>query len=187
LSRESQEIDAVHAARASDAAALAGERAQLAQLTGRLRELEQMISRQQELLAIDKDIRDVLGARNLRIIDVRDDGTPGRQRGLPGRVFYTEGKQLIFYAYDLQNKGNPAKVAFQAWGKGEGRSQPAVSLGVLYVDDVAQRRWMVKFEDPQVLAHIDQVFVTVEPPGGSARPTGKQLLFAAIPPQPNHP
>src|SRR5205814_1835231 len=39
-----------------------------------------------------------------------------------------------------------------------------------------------------LLAQIDQVFVTVEPPGGSRQPTGKQLLTAAfLNQEPNHP
>jgi hypothetical protein len=39
-----------------------------------------------------------------------------------------------------------------------------------------------------VLAQIDQVFVTVEPPGGSRQPTGKPLLAAAFLNEPsNHP
>jgi hypothetical protein len=50
----------------------------------------------------------------------------------------------------------------------------AVSLGIFYVDDQKQNRWVLKFEDPRVLAEIESVFVTVEPQGGSARPTGLQ-------------
>ena len=93
-----------------------------------------------------------------------------------------------FYAYDLHNKGNVTKGDFQVWGKREGRSQPPRSLGILYVDDSTTNRWVLKFEDPGVLAQIDQVFVTVEPPGGSMRPTGKQLLAAAfLNEEPNHP
>jgi len=80
------------------------------------------------------------------------------------------------------------KVAFQVWGKRDGRSQPARSLGIFYVDDSAQKRWVMKFEDPDVLTQIDQVFVTAEPAGGSRQPTGKQLLTAAfLNEAPNHP
>jgi hypothetical protein len=102
-------------------------------------------------------------------------------------MFYTEGKSLIFYAFDLENQGNPRNVAFQVWGKKEGRAQRARSLGIFYQDDAKQKRWVMKFENPAVLADIDQVFVTVERPGGSAQPTGKELLFAAIPQEANHP
>jgi hypothetical protein len=39
---------------------------------------------------------------------------------------------------------------------------------------------VLRFEDPQILAEIDSVFVTVEPPGGSVRPTGRQFLYAYL-------
>jgi hypothetical protein len=122
------------------------------------------------------------------MVDVQDVGSPGKMRPIPGRIFYTQGKKLVFYAYDLQNRGNVNRVDFQVWGKKDGRSQAPRSLGILYVDDSTQNRWVLKFEDPDVLAQIDQVFVTVEPRGGSQRPTGKQLLSAAfLNDEPNHP
>jgi hypothetical protein len=39
---------------------------------------------------------------------------------------------------------------------------------------------VLRFEDPQILAEIDSVFVTVEPPGGSAKPSGRQFLYAYL-------
>jgi hypothetical protein len=45
----------------------------------------------------------------------------------------------------------------------------------------------LKFDDPEKLAQIDSVFVTVEPHGGSKKPSGKQLLYASLRTQPNHP
>jgi hypothetical protein len=122
------------------------------------------------------------------MVDVQDVGSPGRMRPIPGRIFYTQGKRIIFYAYDLQTKGNINKVDFQVWGKKDGRSEAPRSLGILYVDESAQNRWVLKFDNPDVLAQIDQVFVTVEPRGGSQRPTGKQLLTAAfLNDEANHP
>jgi anti-sigma-K factor RskA len=47
---------------------------------------------------------------------------------------------------------------------------------------------MLKTDDPDVLAQINAVIVTVEPKGGSTKPTGKPLLEAylhSLPP--NHP
>jgi hypothetical protein len=55
------------------------------------------------------------------------------------------------------------------------------------VDDQKQNRWVLKFDDPTILAEIDSVFVTVEPPGGSAKPTGHKLLYAYLKANPNHP
>ena len=55
------------------------------------------------------------------------------------------------------------------------------------MDDQKQNRWVLKFEDPGVLAEIDSVFVTVEPQGGSARPTGRKFLYAYLKANANHP
>jgi hypothetical protein len=55
------------------------------------------------------------------------------------------------------------------------------------VDDQKQNRWVLKFDDPRTLAEIDSVFVTVEPAGGSAKPTGNKLLYAYLLANPNHP
>jgi anti-sigma-K factor RskA len=63
-----------------------------------------------------------------------------------------------------------------------------VSLGIFYVDNEANRRWVLKTDDPKVLAQINSVFVTVEPKGGSQKPSGKQLLYAYLrSASPNHP
>jgi hypothetical protein len=188
LARANQDLEPQRIARDADTRTTAQQQARLEELAARVREQSETIQRERELIAAGKDIRDLMGARNLRIVDVQDVGAPGTKRSIPGRIFYTQGKSLIFYAYDLQNRGNVEKTAFQVWGKRDGRSQPARSLGILYVDDAAQKRWVMKFEDPDVLAQIDQVFVTAEPRGGSSRPTGKQLLSAAfLNDQANHP
>ena len=34
-----------------------------------------------------------------------------------GRVIYTEGKSLIFYAFDLDKTHGGRKVSFEAWGE----------------------------------------------------------------------
>ena len=50
-----------------------------------------------------------------------------------------------------------------------------------------KKRWVVKSNDPKTLAHIDGVFVTVEPNGGSSHPSGTPLLFTYLRIEPNHP
>jgi hypothetical protein len=188
LFRTTRDLESVRNARSTDAATVEAQRAEVDRLTATMREQADVIQRDRELLSAGKDIRDLMAARNLRMVDVQDVGSPGKMRPIPGRIFYTQGKQLIFYAYDLQNRGNLNRVDFQVWGKKEGRSQAPRSLGILYLDDSTQNRWVLNFEDPGVLAQIDQVFVTVEPRGGSKGPTGKQLLTAAfLNDEPNHP
>jgi hypothetical protein len=68
-----------------------------------------------------------------------------------------------------------------------GLSSCGSSLGIFYQDSGAKKRWVLKFEDAQTLEHIDAVFVTVEPNGGSQKPSGKPLLFASLKIEPNHP
>ena len=60
----------------------------------------------------------------------------GRTSKSSGRIFYTEGKSLIFYAYDLDDKPVvDAKYSYQAWGERLGQPASVKSLSVLYVDD----------------------------------------------------
>ena len=55
------------------------------------------------------------------------------------------------------------------------------------MDNAANRRWVLKFDNPKVMEQIDAVFVTVEPKGGSDKPSGKQLMYAYLRTPPNHP
>ena len=144
-----------------------------------------------QFLSSDRDIRELMGARNLYIADVFDVDSSSRTRKPFGRVFYTRGKSLIFYAFDLDRQPSPKVAsAFQAWGQREtpqGETAQPVSLGILYMDNETNRRWALRCDDPQQLAEIDAVFVTVEPHGGSEKPTGKPFLYAMLRKEANHP
>src|SRR5581483_5040438 len=163
--------------------------AKVADLTRLLRDRETTIDQQQELLAHDRDIRDLMGARDLYVAEVYDVERTGETKKPYGRVFYTKGKSLIFYAYDLdQQAGLKAASTFQAWGRRGPDFQQALNLGVFYVDNASKKRWVLRFDDPKALAQIDAVFVTVEPRGGSHKPSSnKPLLFAYLHIEPNHP
>ncbi len=143
----------------------------------------------EKFLAVDRDIRELMGARQLYIADVFDVQNNGERSKPFGRVFYTKGKSLIFYAFDLQKQpGYREAKAFQAWGKPDSSSARPISLGIFYMDNEQNRRWVVKSNNSDVLAQINAVFVTVEPHGGSQKPTGKPFLEAylhSLPP--NHP
>jgi hypothetical protein len=145
------------------------------------------MDRAEKLLAADRDIRDLMGARNLLITDVYDVDLRGRTKKPFGRVFYTENKSLIFYAFDLNKQKNASDRTFQVWGYQEAGRRSAQSLGILFQDDQKQNRWVLKFNDPAVLRAIDAVFVTAEPPGGSEKPTGEKLLYAYLNAKANHP
>jgi hypothetical protein len=144
-----------------------------------------------QFLSSDRDIRELMGARNLYIADVFDVDSSSHTRKPFGRVFYTQGKSLIFYAFDLDRQPGPRSPGeFQAWGQREtpqGETAQPVSLGILYMDNEKNRRWALRCDDPQQLAQIDAVFVTVEPHGGSEKPTSKPFLYAMLRKEANHP
>jgi hypothetical protein len=154
------------------------------ELQGQQGELEQ----RDELLAHDRDIREVMGARDLYIAEIYDVGGTGETKKPYGRVFYTRGKSLIFYAYDLDQQTELKRASrFQAWGRRGAERQQAINLGVFYEDNATKKRWILKCDDPKTLAQIDAVFVTIEPDGGSHKPSSKPLLFAYLKVNQNHP
>jgi hypothetical protein len=149
-------------------------------------EKNRMLDLDQEFFARDRDIRDLIGARNLYIADISDTTEDGRTAKQFGRIFYTKDRSLVFYGFDLDSQaGRKQDVSFQVWGSGSDRSTP-VNLGLFYQDDT-HKRWVLRCTDAKTLARLNMVFVTVEPQGGSAKPTGKQLLRAYLQIQPNHP
>jgi hypothetical protein len=147
------------------------------------------LDRERQMLSVGRDVRDLMGARNLHIIDVHDANGIGKDRKSFGRIFYTEGKQLIFYAFDLDDKRvMNASYYYAAWGERLGQPGSVKSLGILYVDDNAQRRWSLKVDDPHQLSEINSVFVTLEPHAGEGtKPQGKRILFAFLGGEANHP
>ena len=151
------------------------------------RDQERRLRNQEQYLASDRDIRELMGARQLYMADVFDVSSDSRTRKPYGRVFYTKSKSLIFYAFDLDRQPGVKNVTFQAWGRNESSQRTPVNLGILYHDSEQNRRWFLRFEDPQQLAEIDAIFVTVEPHGGSKKPTGKPFLYASLRREPNHP
>ncbi len=160
----------------------------IAELSNSLEERERLTTQQQELLAKDRDIRDLIGARDLYITEIFDVARNGDTRKAAGRVFFTKGKSLIFYAYDLnESPGVKDASTFEAWGQRGSDWRQASKLGIFYEDNASKKRWVVKSNDRRTLDQIDAVFITVEPNGGSERPTGKPLLFAYLKVAPNHP
>jgi anti-sigma-K factor RskA len=176
---------------ASHAAVLEAKVGDLTQLVrDRERELEQnedQVAKDQELLAHDQDIRELIGARDLYMADVHDVSGKGTEKTY-GRIFYTRGKRLVFYAYDLDAQhGLQETSTFQAWGRRGPNTRQALNLGVFYEDNASKKRWVLRANNPKSLEDIDAVFVTIEPNGGSQHPSGKQLLFAYLRISPNHP
>jgi hypothetical protein len=142
----------------------------------------------EQFLASDRDIRDLIGARNLYIADIMDVNGSGQSRKPFGRIFYTKTKSLIFYAYDLDHQpGVKLTSTFQVWGRTSANDRKPINLGILYIDSEANRRWTMRVDKPDQLARLDSVFVTVEPREQSDKPSGKPFLYASLQRVPNHP
>ena len=183
-----ERVDSLAQQSVQDAARAKTLEAKTTDLTQLLHDREIALDEKDELLAHDRDIRELMGARDLYIAEVYDVARTGETKKPYGRVFYTRGKSLIFYAYDLDQEAEAKKAnTFQAWGRRGSDQQQPVNLGIFYEDNISKKRWILKCDNPKTLAQIDGVFVTVEPNGGSHKPSGKSLLFAYLKADPNHP
>ncbi len=147
------------------------------------------LRRELDLKSAKSDLGDVVAARNLHIVDVYDADPNGKRQRSFGRVFYIEGKSLVFYAYDLDDPGRfKANVVFHVWGGKAGVKEVTHSLGILRKDDGGQNRWAMTFDDPKVLGQINSVFVTAESANKHYdEPHGKKVLYAYFGSPANHP
>lgn len=183
------ELAEIKAAHTTDDAVTLLQQQEISRLNKQLSQEHTAIDREQQMLSSGREIRDLIAARNLHIIDVYDTDAHGKTGPAFGRVFFTEGKSLIFYAYDLgDRRREKGDIAFYVWGKKDGAPQDVRKLGALVRDAKARQRWVFTLTDPKVLAEIDSVFVTLEP-GDKAenRPRGKRVLSAFLGSPANHP
>jgi len=181
------ELRSLKASENEKTADLAATEIQLRELEGKLADQRTAAQREEALAEVSSssEMRDVIASRNLHIIDVADVTNNGVKKPF-GRIFYTERKSLIFYAYDLA--GAKGTKTFYAWGHREGDPNTTLALGSLHLDDPEQRRWVFKSNDAKVLSQIDSVYVTLEPtPTAGERPKGQKILTAFLGTPANHP
>src|SRR5258707_165018 len=188
LAATQKKLVTVEQSGSSDALRVASVETRIQEMSQLIKDKDATIEERERMLASDRDIRELMGARDLYIAEVYDVGGNGKKKKPYGRVFYTKGKSLIFYGYDLdQQPGLKNANTFQAWGMRGPDRNSALNLGVMYVDNSSNKRWVLRFDDPKALEEINAVFVTVEPDGESRVPRGKQVLFAYLKEEPNHP
>jgi hypothetical protein len=157
-------------------------------LNSQLAERDATIQDQGQMLAAGSQARDMIVARNLHIIDVHDNNGEGQRQSAFGRIFFTEGKQIVFYAYDLNNAARlKDQVAFYVWGGKLSNEHAVKNLGIFRSEDAEAGRWVLTFDDPHVLAEINTVFVTAESKKNVEHPDGKPILFAYLGNKANHP
>jgi hypothetical protein len=184
-----QEIEQLHSQRDADHIAALVQENDLKELRRKVADQDAELNASHRLTAATDRARDLIVARNLHIVDVHDADENGKGQRAFGRIFYTEGRSLIFYAYDLADARQlNAKISFYVWGEKLGAAQPVKNLGIFHSDDVNDGRWVLTFDDPNVLARINSVFVTVESSKKDiTRPSGKKILYAFLGNKANHP
>jgi len=183
-----EELANLHSLRKQDLVQIASLQGQVGSLTVAVKDQDKRANDDEQYLASDKDIRDLIGARNLYIADIMDVNETGQSRRPFGRVFYTKTKSLIFYAYDLDRQpGVKQTSTFHVWGRTGAKDRQPINLGLLYLDSETNRRWTLRVNDPEQLAKLDAVFVTIEPGKQIEKPSGKPFLYASLRREPNHP
>lgn len=169
-------------------ASLVEQQAQIQSLQSNVKLALAKVEQEKQLNAAAHDVRELMGARKLHIVDVYDAENMDKPSKSFGRIIYTEGKSLIFYAFDLDQRHRGTKVSFMAWGERRGgeRNEPR-NLGEFSLDDEVQRRWVLKVNDPAKLKAMDTIFVTVESHRYPIQPSGQHFLQAFLGDRPNHP
>ena len=189
IAQVKEELQSARESRSRDSSEITLQATRIRYLSEKLSAQTEILDRETTLLAEAREIHDLMGARNLHIVEVQDNDSKGKDRKPFGRVFYTEGKSLTFYAFDLDGRAPKKRDAsFQVWGTREGLRTVPRNLGILQMDDQKQNLWVLKFENPAILAEIDSVFVTVEPSDArSPRPSSDKFLYAYLKAEPNNP
>ena len=179
-SRSESEADRKHAALAE---------AEILELRATLNTVSQKLAEATRLNSTFAEVRDLLTEPNVHVWNVHDTDEKGKTQKAFGRLIYAEGNRLTFYAFDLLDRKHlNSQIAFYVWGEKAGTREPVRNLGVLQLDDERQGRWKLAFDNHDVLAEIDGIFVTAEPAKGFAtEPRGKRMLFASLDPNANRP
>lgn len=181
LAAAQDEVARISQLRTADQASLVAQQTRINEISDQLRMANATLDMERRLMAAGQDIRELLVARQLHVIDIRDVDANGKPEQAFARVFLTEGKSLTIFAFDLnEDKVASAKARFQLWGERLGDANSLRSLGLFYVDDKAQRRWALTIKNPDLLRDIDSVFVTIAPKAGSNKPSGQRLLYAFL-------
>lgn len=132
-------LDSIAQQSSQDAKRSATLEAKVNELTNLLHQRDATVDQDQELLAHDRDIRELMGARDLYVAEVYDVARTGATQKPYGRVFYTKGKSLIFYAYDLDQQPDVKNAStFQVWGRAV-RTGISHSLSVFSTRTILQR------------------------------------------------
>jgi hypothetical protein len=179
IAQLTNDLERIRAKENADSTASLVSETELSNLRERVEKLNTQLRQTQELNASLNEARDLIFDRNVHVLyvypEVDENGHPQQARG---KIFYAEGKKLVFIAYDLTDPNKiSAKTSFYVWGEGPRTAQRVVSLGKFQLDSRHDGRWVLRVTDGRLLAQITSVFVTLEQDKSAiTQPTGKRML-----------
>jgi hypothetical protein len=177
LAAAAEEIARINQLRVTDQATLDAQVTRLRDVSNQLRIARATVDMERELSAAGRDILELMAAKQLRVVDVRDTDASGRPSAAFARVFISEGRTIRIFAFDL-NEGTAPPGGFQVWGEQVGDAKSVRSLGTLSIDDRTQNRWSLTIQNGAVVKDINSVFVTTS--GRGSAPSGPRLLYAFL-------
>lgn len=102
----------------SDQASFIADEVKIKDLSDKMQAQTASFEQERGMLGKGGEVSSMMTARNLHIIDVYDTDGSGRTKAAFGRIFLTENKRLVFYAYDLnESRLDSAKYAYRVWGE----------------------------------------------------------------------
>ena len=182
------ELDVERNKAANADAVLVAQQMATEEANSKLANLQAQLDREHELNSVKGSAGDLIAARNLHIVDVYDTEDTGERKRAFGRVFYVEGRSLVFYAYDLaSSKHAKRQIQFRVWGEQAGVKSVSVNLGVMHNDSAVQARWVLTCDDPKVLSRINAIYISPDANSRSdSEPRGQKMMYAFLG-SPNHP
>src|SRR5260370_2532132 len=139
--KASQRLEQLSAERQSDQTAIAAQNQEIRSLSEKLEDQRANQERTRYLIEAERDLHELVGSRNLHIVDVYDTDSRGRTLKAVGRVFYIEGKSLVFYAYDVsKGQSDVAKYAYYVWGIKDANLETCQNFGTFVTDNPLQHR-----------------------------------------------
>jgi hypothetical protein len=176
LADASDEIRRINQLRVVDRSELDAQRGRVREVFDQLRVATATLDVERQLAQAGKDILQLMLARQLRVVDVRDTDGDGRPGAAFARVFVAEGSSIRIFAFDLNDAAGGAP-RYQVWGQQVGSGAAARNLGSLAIDDRAQNRWTLSVEGG-VVKEINSVYVTAAPRAGGTE--GPRMLYAFL-------
>lgn len=179
LQRQEQTLREAESEKEATTSRMRNDAGEIADLKSRIASLEGDLSRQKRLAATSEEIQTLVGSRNVHIIVITAVKRENQLQAF-ARAFYIPEHILVFYAYDLADPNTSSVPSFYAWGV-SGTNEPPQMLGKLALEGQEENRWVIRIYDPQVLAGIDEMFITKESDKDKVdKPTGQRMLITSL-------